>query len=60
MSEKQEQAAVLYAKMAGAYALSTVYLKTSDVSDSEMAEVGEHLSLLPGVKIGTSWSRSSS
>ncbi len=58
MSEKQEQAAVLYAKMAGAYALSTVYLKTSDVSDSEMAEVGEHLSLLPGVKIGTSWSRS--
>ena len=27
--------------------LSTVYLRQSDVGDSEMAEVGEHLSLLP-------------
>lgn len=58
LTKKQEEAAVIYNKMSGAYALSTIYLKTSGVSDTEMAEVGENLSVLPGVKIGTSWSRS--
>ncbi|KRN34268.1 penicillin-binding protein 2 [Liquorilactobacillus mali] len=58
LTSKQKQAAVVYSKMSGAYALSTVYLKYEDVSDSEMAEVGENLSQMPGVKIGTSWSRS--
>lgn len=58
LTDQQKKAATLYSKMSGAYALSTVYLKTSDVTDTEMAEVGEHLSVLPGVKIGTSWSRS--
>ncbi|KRN88567.1 peptidoglycan D,D-transpeptidase FtsI family protein [Ligilactobacillus ceti] len=54
----QKEAAVIYGRMNAAYSLSTVYLKTSDVSDDEMAEVGGHLASLPGVKIGTSWSRS--
>ena len=58
LSTQQKQAAILYSKMNGAYSLSTVYLKTKDVTDQEMAEVGEHLSKLPGIKIGTSWSRS--
>ncbi|KRL07748.1 peptidoglycan D,D-transpeptidase FtsI family protein [Liquorilactobacillus hordei] len=58
LTSKQKQAAIVYSKMSGAYSLSTVYLKYEDVSDSEMAEVGENLSQMPGVKIGTSWSRS--
>ncbi|WP_010580768.1 peptidoglycan D,D-transpeptidase FtsI family protein [Liquorilactobacillus vini] len=57
-TSKQKQAALVYSKMNGAYALSTVYLKYSGVSDQEMARVGENLTELPGVKIGTSWSRS--
>ncbi|MBD5069839.1 MAG: penicillin-binding protein 2 [Lactobacillus sp.] len=54
----QKEAAYIYNKMSGAYALSTVYIKTSDVTDTEMAEVGEHISTLAGVKVGTSSSRS--
>lgn len=57
-TSRQKQAAVLYSKMSGAYSLSTVYLKSSGVSDQEMADVGSHLSSLPGIKIGTAWSRS--
>lgn len=58
LSDKQKEAAIVYSKMNGAYSLSTVYLKYADVSDTEMAKVGENLSLMPGIKIGTSWSRS--
>lgn len=58
LDSKGKQAALLFGKMSGAYALSTVYLKTSGVSDQEMADVGGHLSQLPGVEVGTSWSRS--
>lgn len=57
-TNKQKQAAVVYSKMSGAYSLSTVYLKYEGVSDREMAQVGENLSEMPGIKIGTSWSRS--
>ena len=58
LNQQQQQAAVLYNKMDGAYSLSTIMLKASGVSAVEMAQVGAHLSQLPGVKIGTSWSRS--
>lgn len=58
LTPQQQQAAVLYNKMDGAYSLSTVMLKANGVSAVEMAQVGAHLSQLPGVKIGTSWSRS--
>lgn len=57
LSPNQKEIALLYSKMSGAYALSTVYLKTEGVTDKEMAEVGEHLSEMAGVKIGTSWRR---
>lgn len=57
LSKSQQNAAQLFALMNGAYELSTVYLKESDVSTKEVAEIGEHLSELPGVKVGTSWSR---
>ena len=55
LNQQQQQAAVLYNKMDGAYSLSTIMLKASGVSAVEMAQVGAHLSQLPGVKIGTSW-----
>jgi cell division protein FtsI/penicillin-binding protein 2 len=44
--------------MNGAYQLSTVYIKETDVSSKELSEIGEHLSEMPGVKISTSWTRS--
>ncbi|MHA8111030.1 peptidoglycan D,D-transpeptidase FtsI family protein [Lactobacillaceae bacterium Melli_B4] len=52
-----KNAAVIYTKMNGAYQLSTTYIKTTNVSNKEVAEVGEHLSEMPGIEIGTSWSR---
>ena len=58
MTNKEKEAAIVYNKMSGAYALSSVYIKTSGVSDTEMAEVGENLSSMPGIKIGTDWTRS--
>lgn len=58
MTNKEKEAAIVYNKMSGAYSLSSVYIKTSGVSDTEMAEVGENLSSMPGIKIGTDWTRS--
>ncbi|GAJ25257.1 cell division protein FtsI [Liquorilactobacillus sucicola DSM 21376 = JCM 15457] len=58
MSQKEKEAAIVYSKMNGAYSLSTVYIKYSGVTDAEMSQVGEHLAAMPGIKVGTSWSRS--
>lgn len=57
LSKSERNAAQIFSLMSGAYELSTVYLKESDVSNKEIAEIGEHLSEFPGVKVGTSWSR---
>lgn len=57
LTETQKNAAAIFAKMSGAYALSTTYIKDSGVSSREIAEIGEHLSDMPGVQVGTSWSR---
>lgn len=48
---------MIYARMSGAYSLSTTYIKETGVTGKELAEVGEHLGELPGVKVGTSWTR---
>ncbi|MCF6515126.1 penicillin-binding protein 2 [Lactobacillus sp. S2-2] len=56
-SKKTKTAATIFAKMSGAYQLSTTYIKSSDVSNKEIAEVGEHLNDIKGVQVGTSWSR---
>lgn len=58
LTATQKNAAEIFAKMSGAYALSTTYIKDSDVSSTEIAEIGEHLSEMPGIKVSTSWSRS--
>lgn len=57
-TQRQKTAALIFNKISGAYTLSTIYIKNKDLTDKEIAEVGEHLSELPGVGIGTDWERS--
>lgn len=57
LTKEQKNKAMIYGTMSGAYSLSTTYIKSKDVSAKELAEVSEHLSEMPGVKIGTAWSR---
>lgn len=57
LSDKQQNAAMIFQKMTGAYQLSTTYIKEGGVSDKAIAEIGEHLSLMPGVSISTAWKR---
>lgn len=57
MNDQQKNNAMLYQKMSGAYALSTVYLKTNDVTDKEIANIGERQSKMPGVKVGIFYTR---
>lgn len=54
----QKTAAIIFNKISGAYTLSTIYVKNKNLTDRELALVGEHLSELPGVGIGTDWERS--
>ena len=58
LTEKQKTAALIFNKISGAYTLSTIYIKNKGLTDREIAQVGEHLSELPGVGIGTDWQRS--
>ncbi len=58
LSSKEENAARIFKIMSGAYQLSTVYIKETNVSSQELSKIGEHLSEMPGVKISTSWTRS--
>ena len=57
LTSSQKNKAMIYATMTGAYSLSTVNIKATGVTASELAKVGEHLSEMDGVKIGTSWTR---
>ncbi len=57
LTKSEKNKAMIYGSMSGAYSLSTTYIKSKNVSAKELAEVSEHLSEMPGVKIGTSWSR---
>lgn len=57
LTKEQKNKAMIYGTMSGAYSLSTTYIKSKNVSAKELAEVSEHLSEMPGVKIGTAWSR---
>lgn len=56
-SSATKNAATIFAKMSGAYQLSTVNIKDDKVTTKEVAMVGEHLADMPGVNVGTSWSR---
>lgn len=57
LTDEQKNKARIYAAMSGAYSLSTTYIKETGVTSKELAEVGEHLSEMPGVKIGKAWTR---
>ncbi|WP_367329515.1 peptidoglycan D,D-transpeptidase FtsI family protein [Limosilactobacillus sp.] len=57
LTSQQKNNARIYAAMSGAYSLSTTYIKETGVTSGELAAVGEHLNEMPGVKIGTSWTR---
>lgn len=57
LTAQQKNNARIYAAMSGAYSLSTTYIKETGVTAKELAEVGEHLNQMPGVKIGTAWTR---
>ncbi|WP_251574923.1 peptidoglycan D,D-transpeptidase FtsI family protein [Limosilactobacillus agrestimuris] len=57
LSSHEKSNARIYAAMTGAYSLSTTYIKKSGVTSKELARVGEHLNQMPGVKIGTAWTR---
>lgn len=56
-SEAEKRATAIFTKMNGAYALSTVNVKSKDVSEEELAVVSENLDYLPGVDTGTNWER---
>ncbi|WP_462400676.1 peptidoglycan D,D-transpeptidase FtsI family protein [Lacticaseibacillus pantheris] len=58
LSSKQKTAAAIYYKMNSASEFSTVYLKETGVTSTEVAQVGEHLSSMPGVNLGTDWTNS--
>ncbi|MGX7199913.1 peptidoglycan D,D-transpeptidase FtsI family protein [Enterococcus nangangensis] len=57
-SAEDIEATTLFTRMNGAYALTTIYLKSENVSNEELAVVAENASYLPGVSTGTDWERS--
>lgn len=57
LNDKDLQRATLFKKMSAAYSLSTVFLKDKNLSAREIAEVSEHLTELPGISIGSNWTR---
>lgn len=56
-SEEEQEAAAIFKRMNGAYALSTINIKGEDVSNDEIAKVSENLLDLPGIDTGTDWVR---
>lgn len=56
-NKKEKSAALIFKKINGAYSLSTIYIKNQNLTDEEIANVGANLANLPGVNIGTDWSR---
>lgn len=58
LTPSEKNAAMLYQKMNNALANSTVQLKTSNVTDKEIAAVGERQAAMPGVSVGMYYRRS--
>lgn len=55
--EPTMQAATIFKKINGAYAMTPIYIKNHDVTDEEIALVGENVSQIPGVSTGVDWER---
>ncbi|WP_034536797.1 peptidoglycan D,D-transpeptidase FtsI family protein [Carnobacterium inhibens] len=56
-TEEEQEAAAIFKRMNSAYALSTINIKSEDVTNDEIAKVSENLLTLPGVDTGTDWVR---
>ncbi len=56
-TEEEQEAAAIFKRMNGAYSLSTINIKSEDVTNDEIAKVSENLLTLPGVDTGTDWVR---
>lgn len=57
LSTEEQKAAAIFKRMNGAYALSTINIKSENVTDEEVAKVSENLLTLPGIDTGTDWVR---
>lgn len=57
LSDTEKEAAAIFSKMNGAYALTTINIKNDQVTDDEIARVSENLNKLPGIDTGTDWVR---
>lgn len=57
LTNQQKNNAMIFQKMLNAYALSTVYLKEENVTNEEIASIGERQALLPGVRVGLYYKR---
>jgi cell division protein FtsI/penicillin-binding protein 2 len=57
LTDDERNKAMIFQKMANAYSLSTVYIKETDVTDAEIANIGERQAKMPGVKVGLYYSR---
>lgn len=56
-SDVEKTAVAIFTKMNSAYALSTINVKSYDVTPDELSMVSENLDDLPGVGTGTNWER---
>lgn len=56
-SDKELESATIFKKMNAAQLLSTVFIKSTDIKDEELALVAENLVDLPGISTGTDWTR---
>jgi len=56
-SDAELETATIFKRMNSAQSLSTVFIKTANVSDEELAIVAENMVDLPGISTGTDWTR---
>lgn len=54
---EEQEAAAIFKRMNGGYALSTINIKSENVTNDEIAKVSENLLALPGIDTGTDWVR---
>ncbi|MGX7417635.1 penicillin-binding transpeptidase domain-containing protein [Carnobacterium gallinarum] len=57
LTSAEKQVAAIFKRMNGTYALTTTFIKSKDVLDTEIAAVSENLTELPGVDTSTDWQR---
>lgn len=55
--DRDKNAAAIFKRMNSGYALNTIHVKKTNVTDEEVATVSEELNVLPGVGIGVDWER---